>query len=202
MTLSPNARKWVRSLVDYGGLAAFLIAFVYFRLSGVDQSDALMQATWALVAGSAVALAIGFVVERRIAPFPLIGGVAALFFGMLALFFHDPRLLQIKPTVMNTVFGVLLLGGLVLRKNPLKLLMGEAIQMPDAGWRKLTLHYGLFFLALAALNEVVWRTQSYDTWVGFRFPGILVITVIFSFAQVPLMMKYAKTDEPPPPHVE
>lgn len=202
MTLSPTAKKYVRGFVDFGGLIAFLAAFIYFRVSGVAQSEALMQATWALVAGSAVALAVGFIVERRIAPFPLIGGVAALFFGSLTLFFHDPRLLKIKPTVMNTVFGLALLGGLALRKNPLKLLMGESIQMPDEGWRRLTLHYAVFFLALAALNEAVWRTQPDDIWVAFRFPGILILTVIFSFAQVPLMMKYAKTDEPPPPHVE
>jgi intracellular septation protein len=202
MKLSPNAHKWVRGLVDFGGLGAFLVAFLYFRYSGLGQQDAMMQATWALVAGSAVALAVGLIVERRIAPFPLIGGLAGLVFGGAALFFNDPRLLKIKPTVMNSVFGVLLLGGLALKKNPLKLLMGEAVQMPDEGWRKLTLNYALFFLALAGLNEFVWRTQSDDFWVVFRFPGILVLTVIFSFSQVPLMMKYGKTDEPPPPHVE
>lgn len=202
MTLSPQARKWVRGLVDFGGLGAFLVAFFYMRSQGVAQQEALMQATWALVGGSAIALLIGFVVERRIAPFPLIGGAAALFFGTLTLVFHDPRLLKIKPTVMNTAFGIILLGGMALKKNPLKLLLGESIQMPEEGWRKLTLHYGLFFLALAALNEAVWRTQPDDIWVVFRFPGILILTVIFSFAQVPLMMKYAKTDEPPPPHVE
>lgn len=202
MNLSPQARKYVRGFVDFGGLAAFLVAFLYFRANGMAQQEALLQSTWALVAGSAVALIVGFVVERRIAPFPLIGGVAALIFGSLALFFHDPRLLKIKPTVMNSLFGVALLGGLALRKNPLKLLLGEAIQMPDAGWRRLTLSYGLFFLALAAVNEVVWRTQPDDIWVVFRFPGMLIISVLFSFSQVPLMMKYAKTDEPPPPHVE
>lgn len=202
MTLTPTARKWVRGVVDFGGLAAFLVAFFYFKSTGMPQSEALIQATWALVAGSAVALVIGFVVERRIAPFPLIGGLAALVFGGLTLVFHDPRLLKIKPTVMNTAFGVILLGGLAMRKNPLKLLLGEAMQMPDEGWRKLTLNYGLFFLALAVLNEIVWRTQSEATWVLFRFPGLLVLSVVFSFAQVPLMMKYAKTDEPPPPHVE
>lgn len=101
MSLSPTARKWVRAVVDFGGLAAFLVAFFYFKSSGMPQSEALIQATWALVAGSAVALVIGYVVERRIAPFPLIGGLAALFFGGLTLFFHDPRLLKIKPTVMN-----------------------------------------------------------------------------------------------------
>lgn len=202
MKLSANAHKWVRGVVDFGGLAAFLAAFVYFRVTGVEQSEAMLQATWALVAGSAVSLLIGLVVERRIAPLPLMGGLAALLFGSLALVFHDPRLLKIKPTVMNTLFGVALLGGLVLRKNPLKLMLGASFQMPDEGWRRLTLHYGLFFLALAALNEVVWRTQPDDVWVVFRFPGLLILSVVFSFSQVPLMMKYAKTDEPPPPHVE
>lgn len=202
MNPSPKTHKWVRGVVDFGGLAAFLAAFVYFRVSGIAQTQALMQATWALVAGSAIALLIGLVVERRIAPFPLIGGVAALFFGILALVFDDPRLLKIKPTVMNTFFGLALLGGLAFRKNPLKFLLGESIKMPDEGWRRLTLHYALFFLALAALNEVVWRTQPDDVWVAFRFPGLLILSVVFSFSQVPLMMKYAKTDEPPPPHVE
>lgn len=202
MKLSPGAHRWVRGFVDYGGLVAFLVAFVYLRASGVAQQEALVQATWGLVVGSAVALVVGLVVERRIAPFPLIGGGAALLFGGATLLFDDPRLLKIKPTVMNTIFGVLLLAGLAFRKNPLRLLMGEAIQMPEEGWRRLTLHYALFFLALAGLNEFVWRTQSDDFWVAFRFPGILIITVLFSFAQVPLMMKYAKTDKPPPPHVE
>ena len=199
MTLSPTARKWVRAVVDFGGLAAFLVAFFYLKSTGMPQQQALVQATWALVAGSAVGLAIGFIVERRIAPFPLIGGVAALFFGGLTLFFHDPRLLKIKPTVMNTAFGVILLGGLAMRKNPLKLLMGEAMQMPDEGWRKLTLRWGLFFFVLAALNEVVWRTQTQDFWVAFKVWGVMPLTMAFALAQTPLILKHeikpAKTEE-------
>ncbi|MBB3892575.1 intracellular septation protein [Phenylobacterium haematophilum] len=202
MKLSPSARKWVRGVVDYGGLVAFLIGFFLNRGGGMTSQEALVQATWWLVGGSLLGLVVGFVFEKRIAPFPLIAGGAALVFGGLTLFFHDVRFVKLKPTVMNTLFGVALLGGLVLRKNPLKLLLGDAVKMPDVGWRKLTLNYGLFFLALAALNEFVWRTQPDDVWVVFRFPGLLILTVLFGFAQVPLMMKYAKTDEPPPPHVE
>ena len=194
MKLSPSAHKWVRGVVDYGGLVAFVIGYFSTR--------DMVQATWWLVAGSALALVIGLVFERRIAPFPLIAGGAALVFGGLTLFFHDVRFVKMKPTVMNTIFGVVLLTGLALRKNPLKLLLGDAVKMPDEGWRKLTLNYGLFFLVLAVLNEVVWRTQPDDIWVVFRFPGLLILSVLFSFAQVPLMMKYAKTEEPPPPHVE
>ncbi|CAN7165222.1 septation protein IspZ [Phenylobacterium sp. LjRoot164] len=202
MKLSPNARRWVRGVVDYGGLVAFLIGFFLNRGGGMTSQEALVQATWWLVGGSVLGLVVGFVFEKRIAPFPLIAGGAALVFGGLTLFFHDVRFVKLKPTVMNTLFGVALLGGLILRKNPLKLLLGDAVKMPDEGWRKLTLNYGLFFLALAALNEFVWRTQPDDVWVVFRFPGLLILTVLFGFAQVPLMMKYAKTDEPPPPHVE
>jgi intracellular septation protein len=202
MNLSPNAHKWVRAIVDYGGLVCFLAAFVYLRAGGTPSSTALTQATWALVAGSALSLVIGFVFEKRIAPFPLIAGGAALVFGGLTLLFHDVRFVKMKPTVMNLAFAVALLGGLALKKNPLKLLLGESIRMPDEGWRKLTLSYGLFFAAVAVLNEIVWRTQPDDIWVVFRFPGLMIITVVFSFTQVPLMMKYAKTDKPPPPHVE
>ena len=202
MKLSPSARKWVRGVVDYGGLVAFLIGFYLNRGGGMTSQEALVQATWWLVGGSLLGLVVGFVFEKRIAPFPLIAGGAALVFGGLTLFFHDVRFVKLKPTVMNSLFGVALLGGLILRKNPLKLLLGDAVKMPDEGWRKLTLNYGLFFLALAALNEFVWRTQPDDIWVVFRFPGLLILTVLFGFAQVPLMMKYAKTDEPPPPHVE
>ena len=202
MKLSPSARKWVRGVVDYGGWVAFLIGFFLNRGGGMTSQEALVQATWWLVGGSLLGLVVGFVFEKRIAPFPLIAGGAALVFGGLTLFFHDVRFVKLKPTVMNSLFGVALLGGLILRKNPLKLLLGDAVKMPDEGWRKLTLNYGLFFLALAGLNEIVWRTQPDDIWVVFRFPGLLILTVLFGFAQVPLMMKYAKTDEPPPPHVE
>jgi intracellular septation protein len=195
MTLDPQTHTWVRAIVDLGALAAWNLA--YF-LGGKN----LVNATWALVAGSAVALVIGFVVERRIAPFPLIAGGAGLVFGSLTLFFHDARFLKIKPTVMNLAFGVTLLGGLALRKNPLKLLLGESFPMADEGWRKLTLRYGVFFLLLAGLNEAIWRTQPDTIWVLFRFPGLMILTVLFALTQAPLMMKYAHQDHLPDPPLE
>ena len=193
--MTEQGRRWVTWFVDYFALAAFLAG--YF-MSGRD----LQQATWALVAGSAAALVVGFVVERRLAPFPALAGGAALVFGGLTLVFHDARFLKVKPTVMNLVFAALMFGGLALRKQPLKLLLGEAFEMPDAAWRKLTLRYGVFFTALAALNELVWRTQSEQTWVLFRFPGLMIITLVFSLTQAPLLMRYVKGGEAPPPPVE
>jgi len=189
--LSPQARKWVRGGVDYGPLAVFLS----LQLATHD----LIKATAGLVVASAVALIVGFAVERRVAWIPLIAGAAALVFGGLTVVLHDKTFVKIKPTVMNALFGVVLLGGLVVKKNGLKMVLGDAIALPDAVWRTLSLRYGLFFLALAGLNEAVWRTQSDDTWALFRFPGLLILSVIFSFTQAPLMMKHASPERAEPP---
>ena len=179
--------KWVRPAVDYGGLVLFLIGFLIHRN--------LMEATWWLVAGSAIGLIVGFVFEKRLATMPLLAGGAALVFGGLTLVFHDTRFLKVKPTIINLAFAVFLLGGTLLKRNPLKHLIGEALHLTDAGWRTLTLRYGLYFLFVALLNEAVWRTQSDTTWTFFRFPGLQVLALLFSFSQVPLIMKSAAQAE-------
>ncbi|MDZ4372467.1 MAG: inner membrane-spanning protein YciB [Phenylobacterium sp.] len=190
-----STRHWVRYFVDYSALVIFLIAFF---VTGRD----LAQASWALVAGSALALVVGLIVERRIAPFPAIAGGAALIFGGLTIFFDDPRFLKLKPTIMNSIFGAALLGGLAMGKNPLKLVLGEAFTMPPSAWKRLTINYALFFFALAGLNELVWRTQPDTTWVLFRFPGLMILTVVFSVAHAPMLMRYIPSDERPPPPTE
>ena len=193
--MNQHTRDWVRYFVDYSALVVFLIA--YFA-TGRNMANA----TWALVAGSAVAIIVGLIVERRVAPFPLIAGGAGLVFGGASLFFHDPRILKIKPTVMNAIFAVALLGGLAMGKNPLRLLLGEAFDMPKPVWRQLTINYALLFLGLAGLNEFVWRTQPEATWVLFRFPGMMILTFAFSIAHAPLLMKYIKAEDLPPPPTE
>ncbi|MFN3859090.1 MAG: inner membrane-spanning protein YciB [Caulobacter sp.] len=202
--LSPQAHSFVRGAVDYGGLVVFLIGFAITRN--------LVQATWWLVAGSAAALILGFAIERRIAPMPLIAGGAALLFGALTLIFNDPSFIKLKPTIMNTLFGVTLLGGVMLGKNPLKWFLGSALVMSEGVWRTFTFRYGLFFLACAVINEIVWRTQPDAVWVLFRFPGLLILALAFSVTQTPLIMRGMKeaghvpTEEekgpPPPPLVE
>ncbi len=189
-----NKRHWVRYFVDYAALVAFLATFLVTRN--------MQTATWGLVAGSIVAIAVGFAVERRIAPLPLFVGGAGLVFGGASLFFHDPRILKVKPTIVNTAIGLGLLVGLAVKKHPLKLVLGDAFDMPEATWRRLTINYALFFVSLAALNELVWRTQTDETWVFFRFPGLMILTVVFSIAHAPLLMKYVKAEELPPPPTE
>lgn len=187
---SAKRHRWVRGFVDWFGLLAFLVAFLATR--------DLISASWALAGGSAVALLVGFVAERRIAPMPLISGVFALGASLLTVVFQDERFVKMKPTVVNLLFFVALVGGLLLRKNPLKMLMGEALTLPDEAWRTLTVRYALFFLFMAGLNELVWRTQPNEIWVPFRFPGMIIITVVFSLSQAPFFMKHHQETPPPP----
>ncbi len=177
----------VRGAVDYAGPLGFLIAYFVTK--------DLVQATWVLVAVSALALAVGFAIERRIAPLPLMAGGAALVFGLLTVVFNDPTFVKIKPTVVNFVLGSALFIGLAMKKNPLKALMGDALKMTDEGWRKLSLRYGLFFWAMAVLNEVVRNTQSDAVWVVFRMPGLPLLAAVFAVTQVPAMLKDAKALE-------
>ncbi len=184
-TANPPARSpWLRLVIDYAGPAAFLVAYLL--------RHNILAATWALVAASAVALVVGFAVERRVAPLPLIWGLAALVFGVLTLVFHDPRIIKMKTTLIDAALGIGMLGGLALGHSPIRILMGDSIVLPDAAWRKLTLRFGVFFLVLAAANELVWRTQPEAVWVAFRFPGLLIVSLLFAGTQMPLMMKQAQ----------
>lgn len=177
-----------RTALDYIGPALFALAFL---VGGHD----VLRATWWLVGGSAVAMAVIYGVERRVAAMPAVWGGAALVFGLATLVFHDPRIVKMKTTVIDLALGLAMFGGLMFRRNPLKVLIGDALKLTDAGWRRLTLRYGVFFLAMAGLNEVVWRTQPDAVWVLWRFPGLVILAVAFAFTQVPTMLKEAQASE-------
>lgn len=202
MTDAPPAethnRQWIRQAVDFGALVAFGAAFVFLRSRGLEGREALVQATWVLVGASAIALIVGYAVERRLAPLPLITGGFALIFGGLTLFFHDPSLLKIKLSIQNGLLAIVLLGSLPLKKYPFKYLLGDSIKVNDAAWRGLTLRYGLYFAVIAVVNEIVWRTQSDDTWVAFR-GFIWIAACVFGLAQIPYILKNLIKDEQPGP---
>jgi intracellular septation protein len=179
---------WLKAAVDYLGPAAF---FLGFFLGGRN----LLGATFWLVGGSAVALLLSLAVVRRIPPMPLIWGGAALLFGSLSLIFHDPVFVKMKTTFVDLALAAALFIGLQLGRNPLKLMMGEALKLTDAGWRTLTLRYAAFFVAMAVLNEVIWRTQPDAVWVVFRMPGLLILAALFAVTQLPMMMKDMKAAE-------
>jgi intracellular septation protein len=179
--------KWVHYFVDYAGLVVFLITLVVTKSA--------VTASWAIVGGSILALVVGLVMERRIAPMPLVTAVLGLIFGGLTLFFHDERFIKVKPTILYTAFGLFLITGAIRGKNPLKALMGDAFHLPDPVVRTLTLRYALFFFALAIANEAVWRTQTTVFWGFFKFPGVPILIFLFAMTQAPLMMKHMPDDE-------
>ncbi|ATQ44479.1 inner membrane-spanning protein YciB [Caulobacter mirabilis] len=198
--MTGSSARWVRTAVDYGAPIAFAIAFFGFGKN-------MLLATGVLVAASVLALIVGYVVERRIAPLPLIAGIFAIVFGGLTLIFHDEAFVKMKLSFQNAAFAAALLGGVALGKNPLKLLLGDSIRMADAAWRTLSVRYGLYFIAIAVANEIVWRTQSNEFWVGFRI-AVLPLALVFSITQVPFMMKHMEkpeekdaAPEPPDPGV-
>lgn len=184
----------IRQAVDFGALLAFMAAYAVNRfVRGLEGQEALVQATWVLVGASLLALAVGWLMEKRLAPLPLITGGFALIFGVLTLVFHDPTLLKIKLTIQNGLLAVVLLGSLPFRKYPFKYLLESAFRLTETGWRGLTLRYGLYFAAVAVANEAVWRTQSDDTWVAFR-GGLWMASAAFGLWQVFYIMKHMIKD--------
>jgi len=177
---------WLKPVVDYGPIAAFFGVYLKFGL---------MTATGALMAATAAALVLSFAMVRRIAWMPLITAIVVGVFGGLTLWLNDETFIKIKPTIVEGLFSVVLLGGLALRRPLLKPLFGSAWAMDDEGWRRLSLRFALFFAAMAGLNEIVWRTQSTDTWVLFKVFGLIGLTLVFVMAQIPLMTRHRLAED-------
>lgn len=192
-------RQWIGQAIDFGALVAFIGSYAAFRtIGGLEGDDAMVQATWVLVGASAIALIAGYVLEKRIAPLPLFVGAMALIFGVLTVVLDDPSLIKIKITVQNAVLAVVLLGSLPFRVYPFKVLLKRAMNLTEEGWRGLTLRYGLFFALVAVVNEIVWRTQSDDTWIAFR-GGLWIASSAFGIWQVFFIMKHMIQDQPVEP---
>ena len=185
----------LRQAIDFGALLAFMGSYAFLRFfKGLESSEAIIQATWVLVGASLIALLAGWLLEKRLAPLPLFSGLFALVFGTLTIFFHDPNLLKIKITVQNLALSAILLGSLAFNKAAFKYLLGSAFNLTDAGWKGLTLRYGLFFLAVAIVNETIWRTQTDDFWVAFR-GGLWIASAAFGIWQVFFIMKHMVKEE-------
>lgn len=172
---------WLRPTVDYGPLAAFFITYWLFGL---------MPATGAIIAATAVALALSLIVERRVPIMPLVTAAVVGVFGGLTLWFQDETFIKMKPTIIYLMFTAVLLGGLVSGRPLLKPLLGSSWRMDERGWSLLTLRFGLFFIVMAGLNELVWRTQTTDFWVSYKVFGTIVLMLAFTASQIPLMTRH------------
>jgi intracellular septation protein len=138
-----------------------------------------------------IALAIGYAKTRHLPVMPLVTAIVVVVFGGATLILQDEQFIKLKPTIIYVLFAVVLLGGLAFGKPLLGMVFDSVFNLTNEGWRKLTVRWSLFFLALAVLNEVVARTQSTDFWVNFKFFGVVPLTFIFAAAQYPLLQKYA-----------
>ena len=156
-----------------------------------DLGDPIFIATGLFMVATAISLTVSWVLLRTVPMMPLISGVVVFIFGALTLYLQNETFIKMKPTIVNTLFGAILLGGLLFGKSLLGYVFDAAFKLNAEGWRKLTLRWGVFFLFLAVLNEVVWRSFSTDFWVAFKVWGTMPITIAFTLAQMPLIMRYS-----------
>ena len=171
--------------IDIGPLAVF---FIFYNKSGLQAS------ILPFMIATIIAVIFSYILEKKIPIMPTFGAGIVLIFGGLTIYFNNEIFFKMKPTIINFLFAAILYGGVVIKKPLLKLLLGAALKLEAEGWKILTQRWIGFFIALAILNEIVWRTQSTDMWVNFKVFGILPITFIFTMTQFPLIKKYQVED--------
>lgn len=174
-------KNFLKIATEYGPLIGFFIAYSFSNL---------LYATAILVILTLVALGANLIIERKVPMMPLITAVIVTFFGGLTLWFNDETFIKMKPTIIQLIFAAILFFSLFFKKPILQKLLGHAWKMSEEGWAKLTRNFALFFVSMAFLNEVVWRTQSTDFWVNFKVFGLMIITFIFIMSQTFLLHKY------------
>jgi intracellular septation protein len=168
--------------LDLGPLVLFFFA---------NSRYGIFAATAVFMVAILIALAISYALTRHLPVMPMVSAAVVVVFGGLTLILQDELFIKLKPTIIYLLFAGVLLGGLALRKPLLGMVFDSVFHLTEEGWRKLTLRWALFFLLLAVLNEIVWRTQSTDFWVSFKVFGVLPLTLIFALLQYPLLQKYA-----------
>lgn len=197
-------QNYVKMAVDYGPVILFGLTFFacsIFKL--VPKTDALIWASGVLAVASVVAVVAGLVIEKRIAWIGLTAAVLAVPFAILTVVFRNGIFIKIKMTIIDVLIGSVLLGALALKKQPLKALLGEGLKLKDEAWPKLTVYYALFYFAMAAINEFVWRTQTEDLWVTWKMASMVGGPIVLAVCLLPFFMKYmivpdAPDDKPQP----
>jgi intracellular septation protein len=152
-------------------------------------------ATALFMAATILSLVVSYAIARTVPIMPLVSGAVVMVFGLLTLYLHDDTFIKMKPTIINTLFGTILLAGLYFGKSFLKIVFDAAFQIDEAGWKKMTFRWGLFFLFLAVINEIVWRNTTTDVWVTFKVWAVMPITLLFTLSQLPLIMRHSTEEK-------
>ncbi len=176
-------------LTEFGPLLAFFLG---------NWKGGIFWGTGIFMAATVVALAVSYMLTGKIAKFPLFSAIFVGIFGGLTIYLHDDTFIKVKVTLINALFGMALLGGLYFGKVFLKSVMGEAVNLPEDAWRVLTFRWGVFFLSIACLNELVWRNVSTDTWINFKVFGMLGLTLVFALANAPFMARHMIEEDTKP----
>jgi intracellular septation protein len=187
----PQLNPLLKLVLDLGPLALFFFA---------NSRWGIFAATATFMAAILVALAVSYALTRRLPVMTIVSAVVVTIFGGLTLILQDETFIKLKPTIIYLLFAGVLFGGLLLRKPLLEMVFDRMFHLTEEGWRKLTIRWAVFFLALAVLNEIVWRTQTTDMWVNFKVFGVVPLTFLFAALQYPLLQKYeaGENDSLPP----
>lgn len=178
--------KFLKIISDFGPL---LIFFIFYKKYG------MIEAILPLIIATVISIIIMYCFEKKISPMPIIGAVLVSVFGGLTIYFDNKVFFYMKPTIINILFALILIyGKFFLKKSLLQLLLENSIKLKDEGWKILTDRWIYFFIFLAFLNEMVWRTQSEEIWVQFKVFGILPITFVFTIFQIRIIEKFRITN--------
>ena len=174
----------VKFIAEFGPILIFFIIYL-------SNDNDLKLAITPFIIATIVALAAIYILEKKIAMVPLASGILIGLFGGLTLYFDNKMFFYMKPTIINLLFaGVLFFGQYVTKKNLLKMFFQNKLVLKNEGWKKLNYYWIYFFLSVALLNEIIWRTQSELFWVNFKVWGLLPITILFTACTIPIINKY------------
>ncbi|MET0245683.1 MAG: septation protein A, partial [Sphingomonas sp.] len=185
----------LRMLIDFGPLVIF---FATNWLAPGAQIAKILAATAAFMVAMGLAMALSWWKTRHISPMLWISGMLVLVFGGLTLYFHDQTFIQIKPTIVYSMFAVILAYGLVTGKPLLQALLESAYPGLSAkGWRLLTINWTGFFVVMAVLNEVVRHLVDWDQWLTFKTWAVIPMTLVFAMLNIPMLLKHGLQLEKP-----
>jgi intracellular septation protein len=187
MTTKSTINPALKLALELGPLLVFFVANARWNV---------FVGTAAFMAAVIVALVVSYSLTRSVPMMAILSTVVVVVFGGLTLILHDATFIKLKPTIIYTLFGIILLAGLAVGRPLLTIVFHEVFELTPEGWRKLTIRWAVFFLAMAVLNEIVWRTQSTDFWVTFKAFGVLPLTALFAALQYPLVTRHELPSTP------